>query len=315
MDADVVLGYIPQVYEGKRLDRTKAAEAIKAKIADTSKISVEEAAIRIKEVADKAIGDAIRQELPLDGLKPKDFDVYVTGSLGSIHGACYGVASGARRIVVFPMGASLAAYGAAVADIVYEFRVPFVGMLCNTQGKAVLKDLDGLEQAVQSLKEAALKDIKAEGKLGEDPIFSPHLLVRYPGGDERIITANTLDTKEDIQKICDGFKKQYPANGNKAIELVAVMVEAVCSTGKVELVKKGKSEKNSKSKASEKRRIYVKTGFTDLEVYSYEDLGSGSKVKGPALLQRDDEIVAFVPERHELTMNQYGVGIIEKSSR
>jgi N-methylhydantoinase A/acetophenone carboxylase len=87
-----VLGYLDEDYYfgGQMLlNKKKAEETIKSKIADPLGVSVEEAAILIRKIVDENMGTAIRKEIHLRGYDPRDFVLFAIGGGGPTHVAGY----------------------------------------------------------------------------------------------------------------------------------------------------------------------------------------------------------------------------------
>ena len=83
-----MLGYIsPDGYFGGRmpLDRDKAVEAIRTRIAEPLGVSVDEAAALIRQVVEQNMASAIKREVHLRGYHPEDFVLFAFGGGGPTH--------------------------------------------------------------------------------------------------------------------------------------------------------------------------------------------------------------------------------------
>ena len=122
-DADLVLGYIdPDYYFGGRmmLDKLKAEETIRTKIAEPLGVSVPEAAMLIRTIVDSNMGSAIRKEINLRGYDPKDFVLFGFGGGGPTHVAGY--MGEIPAAIIFPFSPVFSALGSSVMDILHIYE-------------------------------------------------------------------------------------------------------------------------------------------------------------------------------------------------
>ncbi len=118
-DADVVLGVIdPDYFLGGRmkLDRALAEEAIAREIAGPLGMSVADAAVGIRRVADNQMADLLRKVTVEQGHDPRDFVVFAYGGAGPTHAFAYTEAAGIGTLVVPPTSTVHSAYGTVTAD-------------------------------------------------------------------------------------------------------------------------------------------------------------------------------------------------------
>ncbi|MDY7038293.1 MAG: hydantoinase/oxoprolinase family protein, partial [Thermodesulfobacteriota bacterium] len=153
-DADLVLGYLnPDYYHGGRmiLDKDKAEEAIREKIARPRQIDVVEAAFLIKKLVDANMGDVILKETLLKGYDPGDFILFAYGGAGATHCCGYGPYAGIDKMIIFPFSSVFCAYGSSTMDIIHIYeqsrRMP---MMAPITGEYIL-DTDAFNKAVQDL--------------------------------------------------------------------------------------------------------------------------------------------------------------------
>ena len=143
------------------LNKKKAEETIKSKIAGPLGVSVEEAAILIRKIVDENMGTAIRKEIHLRGYDPRDFVLFAIGGGGPTHMAGY--MGDIPTAVVFPFSPVFSAHGSSVMDVmhIYENSRRFVLMEPGTRKFGT--NYDDFNGVVDLLIERATKELFATG--------------------------------------------------------------------------------------------------------------------------------------------------------
>ncbi|WP_432826477.1 hydantoinase/oxoprolinase family protein [Dactylosporangium sp. CA-092794] len=124
-DADVVLGIIdPDFFLGGRfkLHRELAEEAVGRYIAEPLGLSVVEAAVGIRRVADNQMADLLRAVTVQQGYDPRDFVVFAYGGAGPTHAYAFAEEAGIDTIVVPYTGTTHSAFGAVSCDRYRSFQ-------------------------------------------------------------------------------------------------------------------------------------------------------------------------------------------------
>ncbi|MCL6642426.1 MAG: hydantoinase/oxoprolinase family protein, partial [Candidatus Bipolaricaulota bacterium] len=115
LDPDSPLGDIPQLHVHR------AQAAIEEKIARPLKMSLEEAAWGILEVADANMERAIRVITVERGHDPRDFALLAFGGAGPLHAGCLAKRLGIQAVIVPASAGVLSALGLLTADLVHHF--------------------------------------------------------------------------------------------------------------------------------------------------------------------------------------------------
>jgi N-methylhydantoinase A/oxoprolinase/acetone carboxylase beta subunit len=210
-DADVALGYIaPDGYFGGRmpLDRDKAIEAIRTRIADPLGVSVDEAAALIRRIVEQGMASAIKREVHLRGYHPEDFALFAFGGGGPTHVAGY--RADVPTAVIFPQAPVFSALGSSVMDImhVYEQSRRLQFMAPVTQQLVI--DKAAFNGIVDELVAKAEVDLAAEGLTGA--VFSLELDMLYGGLVQvKRVSAPVLriESDDDAQLVYDAFEKEF----------------------------------------------------------------------------------------------------------
>ncbi|WP_432838501.1 hydantoinase/oxoprolinase family protein [Dactylosporangium sp. CA-092794] len=124
-DADVVLGIIdPDFFLGGRfkLHRELAEEAVRRHVAEPLGLSVVEAAVGIRRVADNQMADLLRTVTVQQGYDPRDFVVFAYGGAGPTHAYAFAEEAGIDTIVVPYTGTTHSAFGAVSSDRYRSFQ-------------------------------------------------------------------------------------------------------------------------------------------------------------------------------------------------
>jgi N-methylhydantoinase A/acetophenone carboxylase len=326
-DADVVLGYInPDNYHGgqMRLNKDKAIDSIKEKIAKPLNIKTEEAALLIKKVVDANMGDVIFKETALRGYDPADFILFSFGGAGPTHCCGYGFRAGMNKIVVFPFSAVFCAFGSATMAIKHIFektrRIPLI----EPMNMKYLEDYTEFNKVVIGLQEQAINVIEDEGFKASDIIFSLELEMKY-GGQLNSHRANSprliLEREEDAKAVYDEFEREYselyssysvyPQGG---VEIYNFILQATVPRPIPELPRYTKKSKTiHKNALKGERPVFWEeyNGFHDTKVYEQKLLEFGNIIDGPAIIEANDT-TTVLPPGVKLTVDNYHNLILEK---
>lgn len=211
-DADVVLGYLnPDNFLGGRMDLEveEAQRVIRSSVAQPMGISVEQAALAIKRVADEKMGVEIFKEVVLKGFDPRDFVLFAYGGAGPAHCCGYAQALGIDRIFLFPEASVFCAYGASTLDVahIYERARPMV--LFDPAGRSYLDEFDAFNETVGDLESDLRRDMLAEGLDLGGMRLALELELRYGSSPvtQRIqCKALRLESAEDVRALYADFR-------------------------------------------------------------------------------------------------------------
>jgi len=314
-DANLVLGILsPEGLCGgrRRLDREKAAGAIKAKIADPLGMTTEEAARAIQGAIEEAAGREIADDLASRGLPADDFTVVAYGGAAGAHCARIGDRAGVRKVIVPRFASVFCALGKALAGSRRSYIEAAPLTLYESGRRRTLEEFSPFNSTVRRLMETGSRDLQAEGFAQEQVRFSLELIVRAPGGPDRILKVPKLriDSKQEVEEICDAFRAPDPAEDDKDIELVSVIVTVHCPCECLPLARQAPGSPDPQHALKGNRKVYWEGGWKETAVFSLDDLKTGNVVEGPALVEHAFCTCA-IPERKKMTFDEYRNGIIE----
>jgi N-methylhydantoinase A/oxoprolinase/acetone carboxylase beta subunit len=322
-DADVVLGYIaPDSYFGGKmhLNRDKAVEAIRLKIAEPLGVSVEQAAALIRRIVEENMASAIKREVHLRGYHPEDFALFAFGGGGPTHVA--GFRAEVPQAVIFPQAPVFSALGSSVMDIMHVYeesgRVQFMAPVTQE----IVLDREAFNARVDALLDKAQRDLEAEGLAEREIVFSVELDMLYGGlvQVKRVASPKiTIDSDGDAQEVYDAFEKEFaetfsPFVVNKpgGVYIDGIVLKATVITEKMDLpVYALASPDPSAARTGNRVAYWPQTEKSvDTDVFSFDGLQPGNIVAGPAIVEMEFSTVV-VPPGDQLRIDEHGLGLLE----
>lgn len=325
-DADVALGYIaPDGYFGGKmpLNKDKAIDAIRTKVADPLGLSVDEAAAMIRRIVESNMASAIKREVHLRGYHPEDFALFAFGGGGPTHVAGY--REDVPAAVIFPQAPVFSALGSSVMDIMHVYeqsgRMQF---MAPVTGEIVI-DRDQFNAKVNSLMEKAKIDLDAEGLGLAETVFSLELDMLY-GGLVQVKRVSapvlTIETDDDAQRVYDDFEKEFaeafsPHVVNKpgGVYVDGIVLKATVITEKMALAVQELQGLDPSAARTGARSAYwpelgEKGERLETDVFAFDDLKPGNVVVGPGIVEMEFSTIV-VPPHQQLRIDQHGLGILE----
>jgi N-methylhydantoinase A/oxoprolinase/acetone carboxylase beta subunit len=326
-DADVVLGYIaPDGYFGGKmpLDRDKAVEAVRTRIAEPLGVSVDEAAALIRRIVEQNMASAIKREVHLRGYHPEDFALFAFGGGGPTHVAGY--RADVPTAVIFPQAPVFSALGSSVMDIMHVYeqsrRMPFMAPMTEQ----IVIDRDAFNGVVDELMAKARADLESEGLGAEEIVFSVELDMLY-GGLVHVKRVSSpvlrLESEDDARLVYDAFEKEFseafsPHVVNKpgGAHLDGIVLKATVVTEKMALpVHELGSADPSSARTGSRSAYWPELGQrAETDVFAFDSLRPGHTVTGPAIVEMEYSTIV-VPPGQELRIDQHGLGILEDAGK
>jgi N-methylhydantoinase A/acetophenone carboxylase len=307
-DADLVLGYLDEDYYfgGEMLlNKERAEEVIKEKIADPLGVSVAEAALLIRKIVDENMGTAIRKEIHLRGYDPKDFVLFAIGGGGPTHVAGY--MGDIPTAVVFPYSPVFSAHGSSVMDVMHIYENSRRYVLMEPATRIFSTNYDDFNSVVDSLIERAKKELAGEGMPVEDAVFRLELDMLYGGQVHRKRSSSPVlqvNSEADMKAIYDDFEQEF---SDAFSPLVChpdggVYVESFVLTASIpaevpEIPEYPLSGPDASQALRTKRQCYWgNSGFEESAVYDFSKLEAGNEINGPAVLETEYTTLVVPPD-------------------
>jgi len=324
-DADVVLGYIsPDHYFGGRmpLNRDKAVEAIRTRIAEPLGVGLDEAAALIRRVVEENMASAIKREVHLRGYHPEDFVLFTYGGGGPTHVAGY--KADVPTAVIFPQAPVFSALGSSVMDIMHVYEASKRMLFLDGNTQEFTTDYESFNASVRGMVEQATADLVSEGLPVEDAIFSVELDMLY-GGQVQVKRVSSpllyIENAADAERVYDAFEKEYseafsPHVVNKpgGAYLDNIIVKATVPQEKLTLPTFPLEASDAAAALTGSREAYWPefTARRDTPVYSFAAMKPGNRVKGPAIVEADFTTIV-VPPGLSLSIDEHGLGLMQNS--
>jgi N-methylhydantoinase A/acetophenone carboxylase len=322
-DADVVLGYInPDYYFGgrMRLEKNRAIQAIRDKIAKPLGVSVEEGAEIIRKIVNGNMSSAIMKEVHLRGHSPDEFILFVGGGAGPTHAE--GFKGDIPKAVTFPFSPVFCAFGSSTMDIMHVYEASKKLTLMTPGNQQITDEYEIFNQTVESLLEQARKDLIADGFAPAQASYVLELDMLY-GGQFHVKRAlsprMSLHGKEDVVAICDAFNKEFSeafspfvVNPEGGIFIESFILKAIVPTKKVSMPTMKLEGSNPSAARKGERPAYwpAEKDYRETPIFSYELLRPGNVVEGPAVIEGEYTTVV-VPAPMHLRIDERGLGILE----
>ncbi|MBN3753702.1 hydantoinase/oxoprolinase family protein [Paraburkholderia sp. Tr-20389] len=295
-DANAVLGFLPQKLAGGTMElNLKAARgAIEETLAKPLGISIEQAAVGIREVVNVNMARTIKAVTVERGVDPRDFTLMAFGGSGPVH-ACDLARTLEMKRVVFPAAPGVfTAMGMLAGAVERYFVRPFLHPLDTF-------DLDALAQHITSMRDDAAAALAGEGYTADRIQYVFELDMRFRGQDYEIPVAipDTLDEagRESLRK---GFREAYTAiygyASNDAIECANVRLLARGIATKTLDFRDIRSAANSTEvHKRSNRQVYFnrESGWVDTPIVPRALLDK--EIVGPVILESSDTTIVIPP--------------------
>ena len=297
-DANLVLGRLhPERFAAglKRLDIEAARRAILEKIGAPLGHSLEQAAAGIIRIANANMERAVRVSSAEKGYDPRDITLVAFGGAGPMHAAALAKAVGIPTVMVPEQPGVFSAVGLVMADIRHDFVQTRVLRGQEITVDAVAPLFEGLEaQAQEALAQDGVDESRREIRRLAD--------LRYLGQAYEVsvpLTGVSLD-----QTAVDALVEQFHAlhrqlyahsHPNKPVEFVSARVAAI---GLLQAPRPQRRAGNGADlSATDTRPVYFEEAeaFLETPVFKRGDLGPGSQLTGPAIVEQVDSTVVIHP--------------------
>jgi N-methylhydantoinase A len=294
-DANLVLGrFDPDYFLGGDLPlKADAARSAVATLADRLRLGVEETALSIIALANENMANAIRLVTVERGLDPREFDLVAFGGAGPLHAADLAAAIGIRRIIVPPHPGLGSAFGALLADL----RVDRIW----THGyRSTNLDPGRFDERFNALVASAVRDLREEGFTGE-PVVLRSISMRYLGQnyEQDVPVPPGPITAETLREVMRRFDQQHEQFygyhiAGETMEFIHFKVSAIGPVSKIDLPPLSGAAAPARPRST--RSVYFEgRGRQSCPVFRRGDLGAGSKVGGPALIEEENSVTLVHP--------------------
>ena len=261
------------------------------------------------QIANANMVRAIRKISVARGYDPADYALVCFGGAGAQHACVMAESLGMRRILIHPLASLLSAYGIGLADV------------RRFGERSVLRRYDDIaseefELIFTDLEQSARAEVVAEGVPPErmkSPIRS--LDLRYVG-IESVIRVTCPDDGDYSAKYAELHQQLYGyAHADRKLEVTVARVEVVGMTVDPAMPKQEVVER--KPEPDETTQSYFGGSWQETPIYFRENLHSGDKFNGPALISEPSSTIVVDPGWTALVLDRGEILLMSraKSSR
>ena len=289
-DSFLVCGMLnPERFLGGRrhLSEEHAREALQENVAGPLGVSVEEAAKKVIDEANRIVEETIDRTLEEAGYTREGFSLFCFGGNGGNFAASTAERMGLRESYIFETGPVLSAFGSSVSDISHVHEEwPFFQLSGGVAEK--------VWSIVEEGRERVLRDLEGEGLTAADATLSAEVTVANG-------TTRNLAFELEPERV----KSALSEAGGGTIERVAI--RGVSPVPRIALTEKPGQPHDAQPRDS--RKVLGE----DAGVYDWNDLSTGAKIMGPAMLESDTN-TCHIADGWKLQMDGFGNAVVQKAN-
>jgi N-methylhydantoinase A len=302
-DANVVLGFLPASLAGGTmdLDVEGARAAIKRDLADPLKLSIEDAAFGIREVANINMARTIKAVTVERGVDPRNFTLLAFGGSGPVHACDLARTLGIRR-VIFPKSPGVfTATGMLAAKVERYFLRPLNGFLDQLP-------VEQVNQLLGDMRSEAITLLAEEGYKESQIDFNFEADLRFKGQDFELPIAlpeNVTEAHRESLRAAfrDAYKAIYGYASEDSVEIVNIRLNASGNSGNRLQFVAQRPEPSDAQPAT--RKIYFSRDDQWLDTPIYERSTFQGGVAGPLIIQSPDTTIV-IPPRAQADLDAFG---------
>ena len=311
-DACVVLGRLPDSLVGGELKLdASGSKSVYQKLGGQYKMSAEEVAAGVVEIATANMVHGIRQVTTTRGRDPRQYVLVSFGGAGGMF--CCDVADflGIETIISPPDPGNLSAFGLHVSDI----KRDYIRTLVREQSTA---DHSEIENAWVELEQRGISDIREEGVPEDKVRIIRSADVRYVGEGHEIpvYVAEDRESESAIDYVWRAFHGEHQSTfgfdyqGEQSVEIVNLRVQAIGEAHRPTVRVDTKSV--TELRPASKRKVYWKgTGWIECSIYNRADIPPERPIPGPLVCEEYGSTVVM-PEGWVMKADKYRNLILEK---
>jgi N-methylhydantoinase A len=268
-DANLLLGYLDDgaTLGGEVVLRRAAAERALAAVGERLGLDPLETALGIVRVADAEMVRALRVISVQRGLDPRDFALVAFGGAGGMHACALAEELDIETVLAPRAGGVLSALGLAISDLRRDDVAPWLAPLDEVETAA-------LERAYAELEAAAGADL-------ESPRFQRRADLRYRLQSYELTVA-AADLGALAERFAEAHEQRYGYRmDGEPVELVNLRLTTTVPVDKPDL---GEAPAE-RAPAAHRRRANFDGEWIDVDVHRRDELGAGSEVAGPAVIE------------------------------
>jgi N-methylhydantoinase A len=296
-DALVLLGHLnpAALLDGAMpIASEKARAAVLSRISEPLGMSAIEAAWGILRVLTTNVMVAMRTITVERGYDPRDFTLVPFGGMGPAIAGRIAAETGIARILIPRDPGTFSAYGLLVTDVRHERSLTRVTAMNETSAAE-------LEAVFAGLEAKALQELVDERFAPKHLITRRQAAMRYRGQSYEVsVDLATLAQAAHIEDLIARFhaahQRRYGHMAQaEAVEIVNFQVTAIGTMPRPrrqKLARIGDAQANPRAK---RRAYFSGTDSSDVPVWRREDLPSGMRMQGPAIIEEKTSTIVLYP--------------------
>jgi N-methylhydantoinase A len=294
-DANLVLGRLGDRLIGGEmsLDRGRAEQAVRERVAEPLGLGLEDAAQAVIEVANANMADAVRLMSIRKGYDPREFALVVFGGAGPLHGADLARELGIPTVIVPPNPGVTSALGCLLVDVRHDFSEMF-------GGRAADVDPGEVEAAFAGLEAEACERLEAEGIPEDRMTLRRTIDMRYVG-QWRSLAVEVDGPVESLDDPIEAFHREHEREhayrrDDTPVEIYQLNLQAVGETRKAELPSHDRDGAGPpETDVTRDVRFAGEPEPVQTPVFRRDALPAGTRFTGPALVDQLDSTVLVPP--------------------
>jgi N-methylhydantoinase A len=299
-DADLILGYLDPDYflGGKmRLDRARAEEAIRKRVAEPLGVDLTRAAWGMHHVVNENMANAARIHLVERGRDQRRYSLIAFGGAGPVH--AYQVAEKLKlRHIICPAAAGVtSAFGFLVAPMAFDFVQTYLTPLrsidlahlntifaeMETRGRALLRQA-GVPEAASTVTRSADMRYLHQG-----------FEINVPVSSGPLGPADLPQLQANFDQVYERMYKRLNPEVDVEVLNWRVIVAGPRPTIKVQHSDNQRAPMEATRKGERPAYFPETSGYIDCPVYDRYQLAPGMMLRGPAIIEERESTVVIGP--------------------
>jgi len=303
-DALLVLGYLnPANFLGGRreLKTDLARAAIEKNVGKPLGVSVDVAALAIRDEAIAMMAELVSDILKEGGIAPKDTPLFSFGGNGPMFAAFVADKLGVPSAHAFNLGPVFSAFGSAISDVVHSYERG-LSMHWNDQAVAALAP------AVTSMSTQAERDLRGEGFDPSKAKFTWE--ADFGTTEDHVVTVRSDSPPGDHGAILKNLSAEVGRAGQAGQPMLGLRLATRFAVGAYGVSKRtdqvpaqAPEQRDARFDASERHPV---------KVYRWESMNVGDTITGPAVVN-GDTMTCPLPSGWRLTVDDYGNAALQRA--
>ena len=307
-DANIILGYLnPNHLVGGavKLNKEKAANVFKEKIAEPLGLSLEEAAYGAHLISASNMIRAIKAVSTERGRNPQNYSLFAFGGNGPLFAAGMADAIGIKQVIVPPSPGLFSSFGLLYADVEHHYSRTFRRLLTAA-------DPEELTVAWEGLAKEAIDELNKEGFAGASAVIERSASLHYKGQIYELSVpapSGNFDAKK-LAELSESFGQEHEivyghrAGPEEPVELVNIAVIGRGIPDSSRVPEKLYADEASRPVDSFRKAYFGKIhGWIETPVLARADLQK--KISGPAIVEEYDA-TCLIPPQAEAHIDSFG---------